>query len=155
MSSKSNADEALSLAWYNLYTFAVSVLMKFPEDDDFNSNSSALVSSFLALLIAEDKAFAGYLFSSRFNSSRQLLITLSWSSVSRIMKVLSNPRSSICLLSIRTISEWNVPTQREPTSAPISPSILFFISAAALFVNVRASILYGLTPRSLTRCAIL
>ena len=66
-----------------------------------------------------------------------------WSDVSKIINEESNPILSMNLLRILTQIEWNVPIQISFAASPTKPSILSFISFAALLVKVIANISQG------------
>ena len=78
-----------------------------------------------------------------------------WSDVSNIMNDESNPILSMNLLSIFTHIEWNVPIQMSFAASPIRFVILSFISFAALFVKVIASMSHGFAPSCSIMYAIL
>ena len=65
-----------------------------------------------------------------------------------MVKLEGNPNLSASLLKIRAKTEWKVPIQRFLASlVPTISAIRFFISRAALFVNVNAKILNESTPK--------
>ena len=120
-----------------------------------SSNSSGVFNSSLAdeilLIIARSLS----IFVSIFIFLHISLITDFWSSVSYIVKLLSYPILSMYLLKILTHVEWNVLTHTAPAPCATVVSTRSFISLAALLVNVIAIILYGSTPHSSIKYAIL
>ncbi len=90
-----------------------------------------------------------YCLSSRFSSFKQFFTKVSESLESYMVKFFLYPSStSISLRKNLAQNAWNVFSQTSFALLPIMRSTRSRISAAALFVNVIAKILYGATPSS-------
>ena len=143
-SSKSTALFFFNVCWYSRYAAAIFFCVK--SQETFRANCSAPISSFFALEIIFKIARSLSCFVSICSFLQTSFITVFWSSVSYIVKLVSYPSKSIYLCRIRTQAEWNVETQMLSEPNPTSLSTLSRISPAALLVKVMARICQGLTP---------
>ena len=97
---------------------------------------------------------AGHRLSSICVAAINCFIRRSWSSVSKMVKLLLRPANSACRRKIFTQMEWNVPIHGMPSTCPIKLPTRFFISRAALFVKVTERISLGRAVPVLSKCAM-